>query len=177
MFYLFLDVSKSQQFFPIWILIVHIYHIWETSRKSILLLKIVLTFHCLNKLQILGLQPGISKVFLDFKNNFSHSRSEQFWQQNTKFSSDVAIRIFFLTLHGFTNETQCIHFSVDGIFLLLDFSIVGAFLSWKIPFQALLFLIDPVLTKLMISAKLCIFEFFVRCNTFFLIKFVLFKTV
>ena len=40
-------------FFPIWILIVLIYYKWETSRnklKSILLAKIVLTFHLLNKL-------------------------------------------------------------------------------------------------------------------------------
>ena len=40
-------------FFPIWLLIALIYYIWETSRnklKIILLPKIVLTFHCLNKL-------------------------------------------------------------------------------------------------------------------------------
>ena len=36
-------------------------------------------------LQIHGLQPKISKVFLDHKNNFSHSAPEQFWKQNTIF--------------------------------------------------------------------------------------------
>ena len=50
-----------------------------TSQKSILLPKIVLTFHCLNKflyvvisniLKILSLHPRISKVFLDHKNIF-----------------------------------------------------------------------------------------------------------
>ena len=34
-------------------------------------------------LQILGLQPRISKFFLITRIFFSHSRSEQFWQQNT----------------------------------------------------------------------------------------------
>ena len=33
--------------------------------------------------QILGLQPRISKVFLIIWTIFSHSKSEQFWQQNT----------------------------------------------------------------------------------------------
>ena len=47
----------------------------EDVKKSILLPKIVLTFHCLNKLfskilQILSLQPRISIVFLDHQNNF-----------------------------------------------------------------------------------------------------------
>ena len=34
-------------------------------------------------LQILGLQPWLSKVFLISRIFFSHSRSEQFWKQNT----------------------------------------------------------------------------------------------
>ena len=52
-FQFFLQISKSQQFFPIWIPIVLINLVWEPSRnklKSILLPKIVLTFHSLNKL-------------------------------------------------------------------------------------------------------------------------------
>ena len=57
-------------------------------KKAFCLPKIVLTFHCLNKivlvistiLQILGLQPRISKVFLNRQNNFfSQQVTEQFW--------------------------------------------------------------------------------------------------
>ena len=63
--------------FSIWIPIVLIKSP-GISLKSILLPKIVLTFHCLNTLfywsqkfcKILGLQPQISKVFFDHKNNF-----------------------------------------------------------------------------------------------------------
>ena len=58
------------------------YWIWKTARnklKKYIVSKIVLNFHRLNKLfylriskflQILGLQPQISKVFLDHYNNF-----------------------------------------------------------------------------------------------------------
>ena len=44
---------------------------------------------------ILHLQSQISKVFLDHMNIFSHSRSEQFWRQNTISCLDRK----FLTLH------------------------------------------------------------------------------
>ena len=37
-------------FFPIWNLIVLIYYIWETKLKKHFVTKIVLTFHCSNKL-------------------------------------------------------------------------------------------------------------------------------
>ena len=75
-FLTYLHVSKSQWFFPIWILIFMIYYIWETSRNKLkkhsvtkncsdlsLFEQIVLLIS--NFLQILGLQPRISKVFLD----------------------------------------------------------------------------------------------------------------
>ena len=62
MFYtqnIFLHVSISQSFFPIWSLLVLIYYIWETSRTK-------LKKHSVSKiLQILGLQPQISKHFLN----------------------------------------------------------------------------------------------------------------
>ena len=71
---LFLHVSKSQYFFPIWILIVLIYYIWETSRNKskkhsvtkncsdlLLFKQIVLVISIF--LKILGLHPRISNFF------------------------------------------------------------------------------------------------------------------
>ena len=62
---------NPNNFFPICIIIVLIYYIWEISRnklKRILLPKIVLTFHCLNKLF------SWSQIFCKFS-AFSFSRS------------------------------------------------------------------------------------------------------
>ena len=65
-------------FFSIWILIVLIYNTWETSRNKLkkhsFTLKIVPTFHCLNKLF-----QWSQKVFSITRTIFAHSRSEQFW--------------------------------------------------------------------------------------------------
>jgi len=67
---------NPNNFFPIWIVIILIYYIWETSRNK--LKKHSVTKNCselslfeqivpvISKfLQILGLQPRTSKVFLD----------------------------------------------------------------------------------------------------------------
>ena len=84
---------KSQYFFPIWILIVIIYWIWETSRnnlKSILLPKIVLTFqrftvwiNCSSDLKTFAYsRPSASNFksfFLITWKFYSHSKAEQFW--------------------------------------------------------------------------------------------------
>ena len=48
----FPKVSKSQYFFPIWILVFPMYLIWKTSRNKLKkhsISKFVLTFHCSNK--------------------------------------------------------------------------------------------------------------------------------
>ena len=77
-------------FFPIWILIVLMYWIWETSRnksKKYSVEKIVLTFHRLNKLfwwsqrfcKFSAFSLEFQKFFLITRTIFSHSRSEQFW--------------------------------------------------------------------------------------------------
>ena len=84
---LFLHVSKSQYFFPIWILIFLIYYVWVISRNK--LKKHSITKNCSdlslfewivpvisNFLLILSLQPLISKVFLITRTIFSHNRSE-----------------------------------------------------------------------------------------------------
>ena len=70
---MFLNPNK---FFPIWILIVLIYWVWETSQGQVkktfcyqeLFWPFTVRTNCssdLKKMQILGLQPRISKVFLD----------------------------------------------------------------------------------------------------------------
>ena len=75
--------------------------IWETSSwKSFLLPKIVLTFHCLNKLfywsqkcyKFSAFILVFQKFFSITLTIFSHSRSEQFWLQKSKATQ----RCFFL---------------------------------------------------------------------------------
>ena len=85
---LFLHVSKSQYFFPIWILIVLIYYIWETSRNKLkkhsvtkncadlfLFKHIVQVINCKFSAHSLEFQ----KLFSITRTIFSYSRSEQFW--------------------------------------------------------------------------------------------------
>ena len=94
LFYLFLHVSRSQLFSPIWILIVQMHWIWETSRnklKNNYVSKIIRTFHGLNKLfhwsqnfcKLLAFSFKFQKIF-SITRFFSHRRSEQFWKQNTR---------------------------------------------------------------------------------------------
>ena len=80
--YLFLHVSKPQYFFPIWILIVIIYQIWETSRNT--LKKYSVTKNCSVCLNILvctfsAFSLEFQKFFSITTTIFSHSRQEKFW--------------------------------------------------------------------------------------------------
>ena len=79
-FQLFLYISKSQLFFPIWILIVLICQIWETSRIKLKKHSVsknvwpsTVWVNCSivisKKSEILTLQPRISNIFHDHKNN------------------------------------------------------------------------------------------------------------
>ena len=72
--------------------------IWETSRNKLKkhsVSKIVLTFHNLNKLfywsqkiyKFSDISFVFQKIFLITRSMISHSRSEQFWKQNTIFKS------------------------------------------------------------------------------------------
>ena len=79
-----------------------------TSKKSIMLPKIVLTFHCLNKLflwsqkfcKFSAFSLEFQKFFSITRTIFSHSRSEQFWKQNTiyasAFSRDFSLIFYYL---------------------------------------------------------------------------------
>ena len=72
-------ISNSHLFFQIWILIVLLHYIWETSRNKLLkkhsVSKIVLTFHCSNKLFKWSQNVCKFSTFsLEFQNFFSITR-------------------------------------------------------------------------------------------------------
>jgi hypothetical protein len=74
-----MHVSKSQSFFPIWIIFVIMYYIWETSRNKLRkhsFQKKFWPFTVQMNLQILILQPRISIVFFSItsENNFGNKR-------------------------------------------------------------------------------------------------------
>ena len=81
-FWLFLHASKSQSFFPIWIIIVLIFYIWETSRnklKSILLPNYSSELSLFEQI-VLVIWYFLQIIFFSFTRTFfSHSRSQQFW--------------------------------------------------------------------------------------------------
>ena len=66
---------NPNNFFPIWIFIVLIYQVWETSRNK--LKKHSVSKNC-SDLSLFE-QPWISKVFLGHWNNFFSQWSEKFW--------------------------------------------------------------------------------------------------
>ena len=88
-FQLFLNISsKSQLYFPIWILIVLMYLTWDSKDKLKMYSKskIVLTYYCLNKLFYvlcalkMFANSRISKVFFwSLEQFFLFRKSEQFW--------------------------------------------------------------------------------------------------
>ena len=83
--------------------------IWETSKnkwKKHSFSKIVLAFHCSNKLQILRIMPQISNFFLNHLSIFSYRKSEQFWQQNTIsiLLVSISLIICFFTVHCFEKQ-------------------------------------------------------------------------
>ena len=80
---LFLQVSKTQLFVPIGILIVPLKWNLQQQVKKALYLKKNLTTHCSNCFA--NSRPSASN-YLDHLNIFSHSMSEQFSRQNTIFS-------------------------------------------------------------------------------------------
>ena len=73
-FQLFLTVSKSQYFSPIWIIIVLIYSKWETSRNKLKMHSV--TKNCSD---LSDCSSDLCNFFLITRTIFSHSRSEQFW--------------------------------------------------------------------------------------------------
>ena len=81
-----------------------------TSWKSILLPKIVLTFHCLNKLflwsqnfcKFSSFSLKFQKFFSTTRTFFSQRRSEQFWQQNTI----TEIHVQFKMIHIFLSVSS-----------------------------------------------------------------------
>ena len=72
-------------FFPIWILIVLIYQIWETSRnkqsvaKNCSDLSLHVWIDCSGDLKHFAFSLEFQKFFSITRTFFSHSRSEQFW--------------------------------------------------------------------------------------------------
>ena len=117
-------------------------------------------------MQILDLQPQISKVFLNHQNNFSRSRLEQFWQQNTISRTD-----FFLQkpTTSWPIPSKLHHWGNAIIYLLVR--LIGE-IYFPLVWRALLNIKSERIWDYEIKhSEICTFWFFLKINLIFFFLF------